>query len=93
MLVFAQTTKSIPIVNQAGYNLDEAKRFVCYGAPDGTAFEILPAGESRSKAVFKGKIQGYSGTLPISTRRTRPENLSFGYPATVIPIRSGLPII
>lgn len=61
MLVFAQTTKSIPIVNQAGYNLDEAKRFVCYGAPDGTAFEILPAGESRSKAVFKGKIQGYSG--------------------------------
>ncbi len=61
MCLAAQTTKSIPIVNQAGYNLGEAKRFVCYGAPDGTNFEVLPAGQARAKAVYKGKIQNFAG--------------------------------
>ncbi|MCB0632674.1 MAG: hypothetical protein R2824_32455 [Saprospiraceae bacterium] len=51
---------SPPIVNQAGYNLDEAKRFVCYGAPNGTAFEVLPVG-SPGKAPFKGKIVDFAG--------------------------------
>lgn len=63
-LAFAQTLTSIPIVNQAGYNLGEAKRFVCYGAPDGTNFEILRAEDldnPRAKASFKGKVVNYAG--------------------------------
>jgi hypothetical protein len=51
---------SPPIVNQAGYNLGEAKRFVCYGAPDGTSFEILPA-DGAGKTLFKGKVQDFAG--------------------------------
>lgn len=61
MCLAAQTTKSIPIVNQAGYNLGEAKRFVCYGAPDGTGFEILSSDEPRAKALYKGQIQDFTG--------------------------------
>ena len=48
-----------PIVNQAGYNLGEAKRFTCPGATDGTPFRIV-----RSRAgevVFRGEIRGYVG--------------------------------
>ncbi|PHN08173.1 hypothetical protein [Flavilitoribacter nigricans] len=60
-LLSAQSVKSKPIVNQAGYNLGEAKRFVCYGAADGTAFEILPAAKTGGKPLFKGKITGYVG--------------------------------
>lgn len=60
--LYGQQTKntSPPIVNQAGYNLGEAKRFVCYGAPDGTAFEIRKA-EGSGKALYKGKIEGNAG--------------------------------
>lgn len=61
MFVSAQSVKSIPIVNQAGYNLNEAKRFVCYGAPEGTNFEILPANQPGARALFKGKIKHYAG--------------------------------
>ncbi len=49
-----------PFVNQAGYNLGEAKRFVCYGAPDNTPFKIILA--KTDQIVFGGKIlnsQGY----------------------------------
>jgi len=43
-----------PFVNQAGYNLNESKRFVCYGAPDGTPFKInnIQSGQ----VVFEGKV-------------------------------------
>ena len=32
---------AIPLVNQAGYNRGEAKRFVCYEAADGTPFQVI----------------------------------------------------
>lgn len=51
------TAKGHPFVNQAGYNLGESKRFICPGAPDGTAFRIVSAG----KTVFTGKISGQAG--------------------------------
>lgn len=53
-----------PIVNQAGYNLGEAKRFVCYGAPDETSFTITYAEDSldtRAGALYKGTIRDYAG--------------------------------
>lgn len=59
-----QSVKSRPIVNQAGYNLGESKRFVCYGAADGTDFQILSAESATSnnpKAVFSGKIRANAG--------------------------------
>jgi hypothetical protein len=73
-IVFAQST-SRPIVNQAGYNLDEAKRFVCYGADDGKIFQIVYAKDSvnqKAKAYFSGVIKENSGDFssfnPISTK-------------------------
>ncbi|MEZ4773244.1 MAG: hypothetical protein R3D00_08675 [Bacteroidia bacterium] len=56
--------KSRPIVNQAGYNLNEAKRFVCYGAKDGTAFQIVGAkdtADKKAKVLFSGTIRNFSG--------------------------------
>ena len=62
--VFAQITQAPPIyppfVNQAGYNLGEVKRFVDFGAPDGTSFQVLSA--ESNQPVFEGIIlnqQGY----------------------------------
>lgn len=55
---------SIPIVNQAGYNLGEAKRFVCYGASDGTNFQLIAADEldaRKPKIWYSGRIQGFAG--------------------------------
>jgi len=58
-----------PFVNQAGYNLGESKRFVCYGAPDNTVFKIVNI--QTSQTVFEGKVldqQGWStGFNPISS--------------------------
>ena len=51
--------KSRPIVNQAGYNLNEAKRFVCYGVPDGTAFEVLSTAQDHVE--YRGTIENYAG--------------------------------
>lgn len=48
-----------PLVNQAGYNLGESKRFVCYGAPDGTAFRILK--EKGADVLFEGEILNNEG--------------------------------
>ncbi len=57
--------KGKPFVNQAGYNLGEAKRFTCPGAPDGTAFSIyayVPTESgSAGKALFTGTIHNYIG--------------------------------
>ncbi len=65
---------SSPIVNQAGYNLNEAKRFVCYGAEDGLKFQIIYAKDSvnqKAKALFTGVINGFAGNFtsfnPVST--------------------------
>lgn len=58
-----------PFVNQAGYNLGESKRFVCYGAPDNTAFKIVNT--KTSQTVFEGKVlnqQGwFTGFNPVSS--------------------------
>ena len=48
-----------PLVNQAGYNLGESKRFVCYGAADGTKFRILQ--DKNNAQVFEGEIVNYEG--------------------------------
>jgi hypothetical protein len=48
-----------PYVNQAGYNLGESKRFVCYGAKDGTPFQIIHS--KTSEAVFKGAMLNFEG--------------------------------
>jgi hypothetical protein len=48
-----------PFVNQAGYNLYESKRFVCFGAPDNTPFKIVST--STNQTVFSGKILQYQG--------------------------------
>jgi len=50
-----------PFVNQAGYNLDEAKRFTCPGAPDGTPFSIYAHGTNSSRPLFTGTIKGEAG--------------------------------
>ena len=59
----AQTKETAPVykpfVNQAGYNLGESKRFVCYGAPDNKPFKIL---DSKSRQMlFTGKILNNQG--------------------------------
>lgn len=48
-----------PYVNQAGYNLNESKRFVCYGAKDGTTFKIINF--RTSQQVFEGKMLNNEG--------------------------------
>ena len=61
--IIAQTkvTDSVykPFVNQAGYNLGESKRFVCYGAPNNTAFKILNS--KNNKTVFEGNMLNNEG--------------------------------
>jgi len=48
-----------PFVNQAGYNLGESKRFVCYGSKDGAPFKIV---NTRSgHVVFEGKMLNNQG--------------------------------
>ncbi|MGL4851583.1 MAG: hypothetical protein ACRC3Z_02860 [Phocaeicola sp.] len=51
----AQTfDKFFPLVNQAGYNLNESKHFVCYGAPDNTPFKVI---NTRTQEVeYEGKM-------------------------------------
>lgn len=53
-LVDAKFDKFNPLVNQAGYNLGEAKRFVCWGTPDGTPFAIINT--RTAKKVYEGEI-------------------------------------
>jgi hypothetical protein len=60
---FGQTTEPgeqyRPLVNQAGYNLGESKRFVCYGAQDGAPFRIINT--RTDQTVFEGRILHYQG--------------------------------
>ncbi len=61
---FPQITISKPIVNQLGYNLNEAKRFVCYGVNEGSEFGVYYAKDSlnnNSKPLFLGSINNFSG--------------------------------
>ncbi|MBL7969777.1 MAG: hypothetical protein JNK09_22435 [Prolixibacteraceae bacterium] len=55
----APPVKYPPFVNQAGYNLGESKRFVCYGAPDNTAFKIVNT--KNNQTVFEGKVLNQQG--------------------------------
>jgi hypothetical protein len=59
----AQTKETLPVyppfVNQAGYNLGESKRFVCYGAPDNTLFKIVNT--KTGQTVFEGKMLNNQG--------------------------------
>ncbi|QGY47525.1 hypothetical protein GM418_28800 [Maribellus comscasis] len=51
--------KYAPYVNQAGYNLGESKRFVCYGAPDNTPFKIINI--KTNQVVFEDKMLNNEG--------------------------------
>lgn len=42
-----------PLVNQAGYNLNESKHFVCYGVADGTPFSLINT--RTGKTEYEGK--------------------------------------
>ena len=46
--------KFYPLVNQTGYNLNEPKRFVCYGAPDDTPFYII--NQRTGETEYEGKM-------------------------------------
>lgn len=63
LTVFAQNKTSEPkykpYVNQAGYNLGETKRFVCYGAPNNAVFKIINT--RTNEEVFKGNILNNEG--------------------------------
>jgi hypothetical protein len=48
-----------PLVNQPGYNLGEAKRFVCFGAKNDTEFNIINT--RTSETVYKGRIINFEG--------------------------------
>jgi hypothetical protein len=50
---------SKPFVNQAGYNLGEAKRFTCPGVAEATGFRIVRVRDGA--AVFRGTIRGNVG--------------------------------
>lgn len=52
---------AVPLVNQAGYNRGEAKRFVCYEASDGTPFQVIR--QSDKAIVFKGTIKNRAGNF------------------------------
>ena len=60
-LALAQPAKplAIPLVNQAGYNRGEAKRFVCYEAPDGTPFQLIRLADKA--VVYSGKMINRAG--------------------------------
>lgn len=45
------------LVNQAGYNHNESKRFVAWGIEDGTPFQV----KQGAKVVFNGTIKAYGG--------------------------------
>lgn len=49
-----QFDKYYPLVNQTGYNLNEPKRFVCYGAPDDTPFYLI--NQRTGKVEYEGKM-------------------------------------
>lgn len=55
----AETPLYPPLVNQAGYNLGETKRFVIYGAEDGTKFTIRNTNTNRNE--YSGETLGFQG--------------------------------
>lgn len=66
--------KGRPAVNQAGYNLLEAKRFTVPGSPDGTVFTIYHARDTLEKApevLYSGIIKGYVGDFSAFNPETR----------------------
>jgi len=82
---FTQNT-SRPIVNQAGYNLNEAKRFVCYGVNDGEKFDIVLAKDSVNKkgeVLFTSKVKNYAGDFtnfnPVSCDEYVVKIQGYGY--------------
>ena len=72
---FAQQEKAPVLVNQAGYNLGESKRFVCVGAKDGAKFKIINT--ATNQVVFEGEILNQEGWFtrfnPVSKDEFRVE--------------------
>ena len=55
---------SRPLVNQAGYNLHEGKRFVLPYAPEGLEFQVLLAADSLAPAptpLYVGRVKDQAG--------------------------------
>lgn len=69
----AEALRGPPLVNQAGYNLGESKRFVVPGAADGTPFVVrrhLPpalgqVAERVGEVVYRGTVRGQAGELGV----------------------------
>jgi hypothetical protein len=74
-ICLAQHVKAPVLVNQAGYNLGESKRFVCEGANDGTQFKIINI--ATNETVFEGTILNQQGWFtsfnPVSKDEFRVE--------------------
>ncbi len=60
-----------PLVNQAGYNLNEAKRFVCFGAPDNTPFKIINIRTGQTE--YEGRMLYGQGWFTDFNPRTTDE--------------------
>ncbi|GAB2556942.1 cellulase N-terminal Ig-like domain-containing protein [Spirosoma aerophilum] len=75
---------AVPLVNQAGYNRGEAKRFVCYEAADGTPFQVIR--QSDKVVVFTGTIRDRAGDFSA----LNPKN---GQAAYIISIKGREPSV
>lgn len=63
--------KFYPLVNQTGYNLDESKRFVCYGAPDDTPFYVI--NQRTGEIEYEGKMIFNQGWFSDFNPQTQDE--------------------
>lgn len=54
-----------PLVNQAGYNTNEAKQFVLWNSQDNISFEVIS--QSTQKIVFTGIIKNFVGDFSAFT--------------------------
>ncbi len=63
---------AVPLVNQAGYNRSEAKRFVCYDAADGTPFQIVR--QTDNAIVYSGVVSNRAGDFsPFNPKEATSE--------------------
>jgi hypothetical protein len=66
-----QQSITTPLVNQAGYNLNESKRFVCYGAKDGTPFQVV--NNRTGKTEYTGEMVFNQGWFTDFNPKTTDE--------------------
>ena len=79
----------VPLVylNQSGFNRGKPKRFTAPTLPDGTRFEVRPAGGGG--AVFSGVIAGHIGDFSTFDPTDSREYVVVARPHTSVPFRIG----